>query len=94
MLINFNGGFTMGIVKRRIGAGVARIGSALWEANGFWKDVAHTETRKYEDLKWYGKLGYNMCVKGCMMMFATPEDFEEAATIIVKEYEKQKAENL
>lgn len=83
----------MNVVKQKVGRVMALIGAALWEAGGLWKDVAHTENRDYEDLKWYGKLGYNMCEKGCIMVFGSFENVVEAANHVMDDY-CEKAENL
>ena len=57
-------------MKKFIGKCIAAIGAHLWQ-NGGW-----TGDECYEDLKWTGKLGYNMFCKGLDMMGITPEELE------------------
>ena len=58
-------------MKKRIGFEIVRIGSKLWEKGGLYN-----KSQRYEDLTWYGKLGYELTCKGLTMMGITIEDLE------------------
>lgn len=55
-------------MKKFVGKIIAYIGAYLWEKGGFWN-----ENQQYENLTVFGKLGYNMFVKGLSMTGITEE---------------------
>lgn len=68
-------------MKKFIGKCLLMIGSQLWQSGGWTGD----ET--YNDLTWFGKLGYQMFYKGGVMLFGSAEAFHEAAEKAASQYE-------
>ena len=58
-------------MKKIFGFIIARLGACLWEKGGFWN-----ESNRYEDLTVFGKLGYNLFIKGLHIAGVEPEDLE------------------
>ena len=56
---------------RIIGCVISKVGAKLWE-NGGW-----TGEEQYKDLKWTGKLGYNLFVVGLKLIGITPDDLNK-----------------
>ena len=55
-------------MRKHIGFAIAHIGARLWENGGFWN-----EENKYENLTVFGKLGFNLFVKGLRIAGVTKE---------------------
>lgn len=63
-------------MRKYLGFIIAKIGGYFWTKGGFWN-----ESNQYDDLKWYGKLGYNTFCTGLKISGITREDLERVSNL-------------